>query len=272
MNYLIIGGTGSLGKAIVNRLLKTNDCTIRIYSRHEQSQVEMQRELNDSRLRFLIGDVRDDKRLKRAMEGVDYVIDCAALKHVPVCEYNPIEAVRTNIDGSINVIDAAIDCGVKKLIYISSDKAVYPINIYGATKSVAEKLFIHSNIYGKDRTYFSCIRFGNFYGSSGSVIELWQKQKETGTITITDRSMKRYFIKLDKASEFVVDCLDKMRGGEIFIPEMQEEWIKDKAREIAPLCKLEIIGRRGDEKLREELWTEVEEPRIEKQEGYYVIK
>ena len=178
MNYLITGGTGTLGTALTRYLLKKDAQTIRIYSRNEYSQVEMQRELNDPRLRFLIGDIRDFNRLKRAMSGVDYVIHCAALKHVPVCEYNPIEAIKTNVDGAVNVIDSAIDCGVKKVINISSDKAVYPINLYGATKLSAEKLFIYSNIYGKDRTLFSCIRFGNIWGSKGSVIPLWMRQRE----------------------------------------------------------------------------------------------
>ncbi len=270
MNWLILGGTGTLGKSITKYLLKTDIKSVRVFSRNEYDQVEMQRDCPDTRLRFLIGDIRDRNRLTRAMEGIDYVVNCAALKHVPVCEYNPIEAIRTNIDGAVNVIDCAIDTEVKKVINISSDKAVYPINLYGATKLVSEKLFIYSNIYGKGKTLFSCVRFGNFIGSRGSVIPLWEKQRETGTITLTEKDMVRYWIDIDKASEFVLDSIERMKGGEIFIPLMPSQTMAELAKQIAPECKLNIIGKRQGEKLNELLWNEDEKP--VKTEWGYVIK
>lgn len=268
-SYLVLGGTGSLGKVLVETLLTKEVDSIRVYSRNEYFQVEMQRELNNPKLRFLIGDIRDKDRLRRAMDGVDYVVNCAALKHVPVCEYNPIEAIKTNIDGAVNIIDCAIDTKVKKVVHISSDKAVEPINLYGATKLVAEKLFIHSNIYGKDKTFFSCIRFGNFFGSRGSVIPLWMRQKETGKITLTDKDMTRFWIHIDKACKFILMCINEMKGGEIFIPKMDEIIMEEMAKLIAPDCDIEITGKRFGEKLSEKLFSDCE--KIEHREGYYIV-
>ena len=195
--------------------------SIRIFSRGEKLQLDMQNKFKDDRLRFFIGDVRDKDRLQRAMTDADIVVHAAALKQVPACEYNPIEAVRTNVDGAINVIDAAIDSGVDKVMAISTDKAVHPVNLYGATKMVAEKLFIQGNSYtGFNKTRFSCVRYGNVIGSRGSVIPLFLEQKKTGEVTITDENMTRFWIRLDEGVKFVIDSIGKMHGGEVFIPKI----------------------------------------------------
>lgn len=208
-NILITGGTGSFGKKFTETLLKEHSPkAIRIYSRGELLQVTMQEEFKDKRLRFFIGDVRDRERLYRAMNDVDIVVHAAALKQVPACEYNPIEAVKTNIDGSINVIDAAIDNNVEKVIAISTDKAVHPVNLYGATKMVAEKLFIQANSYtGENKTKFSCVRYGNVIGSRGSVIPLFKEQSKKGKITITDDRMTRFWITLEQGVRFVINSI-----------------------------------------------------------------
>ena len=270
MRYLITGGTGSLGQAITNKLLTKSDIrTIRIYSRNEFSQVEMERKFDDKRLRFLIGDVRDKDRLSRACNKVDYIIDCAALKHVPVCEYNPIEAIKTNIMGAVNLIDCAIDNKVKAVIHISTDKAVSPVNLYGATKLVAEKIFIQGNVYGD--TMFSCVRFGNFIGSSGSVIPLFLKQKSKGVLTVTDPHMVRYWITLDEGADFALRMLHTMRGGEIFIPKMRKLSVEQWKDIIAPEAEVKIVGIRNGEKMEEDLYTEEEQRRINEFDDYYVI-
>lgn len=256
---LITGGTGTLGQELTRHLLKETLESICIYSRNEYAQVIMKSEFKDDKLRFFIGDVRDRDRLYRAMSKVDYVIHCAALKHVDVCEYNPIEAVRTNVLGATNVIDAAIDAGVKKVVNISSDKAVHPINIYGSTKLAAEKLFLNSNVYGNGKTVFSCVRFGNFTNSRGSVTEIWKKQRIKGEpITLTDKEMVRFWIDVDKAADFVIKTLERMEGGEIFIPLMPEKTMVELLKEIAPEAKVKVIGRREGEKKQEELVAEGE--------------
>jgi len=248
MTVLITGGTGSLGQSLAKELLKTGSI-IRIFSRDEYLQWLMRLEFGDDRLRYLIGDVRDKDRLKRAMKDVDVVIHTAALKHVSTAEYNPIEAIKTNVDGAINVIDASLDCGVKKCVFISSDKAVYPINLYGATKLVGEKLFIQANVYGE--TKFSCVRFGNFSPSRGNVEELWNMQKDSGEITITDTEMTRYWIKIEDAAKFVLDSIEKMEGGETFIPNMRVRTLASVAHEIAPDAKRNVISRQRGEKMHE---------------------
>jgi len=265
---LITGGAGSLGGGLVKSILERDVKAIRIFDNSEYSQWQLGYNYKDERLRFLIGDVRDRDRLYRAMNGVDTVIHCAALKHVPLCEYNPIEAVETNVNGSINVIDTAIDNGVEKVIAISSDKAVHPINIYGATKLVMEKLFTQANVYGE--TKFSCIRFGNFQGSKGSLVQIIEKQLEAGEeITITNRDMTRFWISITNASEFTVECLDVMKGGEIFVPKMSESYVEDVIHTLAPDAKYKIIGKRPGEKLHELLFAEGENP-IDKGD-YFVI-
>jgi len=202
------------------------------------------------------------------MNGVDIVFHLAALKHVPICEFNPFEAVGINIVGSMNVIDAAIDNKVEKVLAISSDKAVHPINIYGATKLVMEKLFIQSTVYGK--TKFSCVRMGNFSESRGNVVSVWYDEIEKGEITVTDREMTRFWIGIDQAARFCIDCALMMEGGEIYIPKMPSKVLGDTIKEIAPMAKIKIIGKRSGEKLHELLFAEGEEP--EEFEDYYVVR
>lgn len=257
---LLTGGTGSFGNKFAEIVLKEYEpSAIRIFSRGEKKQLDMMNKFNDDRLRFFIGDVRDRDRLHRAMTDVDIVVHAAALKQVPACEYNPIEAVRTNIDGSINVIDAAIDNEVERVMAISTDKAVHPVNLYGATKMTAEKLFIQGNSYaGKTQTKFSCVRYGNVIGSRGSVIPLFLEQKKKGVITITDEKMTRFWVTLDQGVRFVINCIDRMRGGEIFIPKIPSMRLIDLAESIAPESKKKIIGIRPGEKIHEILLTEDE--------------
>jgi UDP-N-acetylglucosamine 4,6-dehydratase len=271
---LLTGGTGSFGKALVRRLLRSEDhLTIRIYSRDELKQVEMAREFEDDpRLRFLVGDVRDGNRLRRAMQGADVVVHAAAMKQVPVCEYNPAEAVKTNVDGAQNVIDAAIDAGVPRTVALSTDKAVNPVNLYGATKLCAEKLFVHGNIYdGSRRSRFACVRYGNVMGSRGSVIPLFRKQAPTGTVTITDRRMTRFWISLDQAVDLVLHALEEMEGGEIFIPKIPSMRITDLARAVAPEARWKEVGIRPGEKLHEILLTAEEARMAADLPTHYVI-
>jgi UDP-N-acetylglucosamine 4,6-dehydratase len=252
---MITGGTGSFGKKCVEVLLKKGPPRkLIIFSRDELKQQEMQQQFNDPCLRFFIGDVRDRDRLYRAMNGVDAIIHAAALKQVPACEYNPFEAVKTNILGAVNIIDAAIDTGVERVIAVSTDKAVNPINLYGATKLCAEKLFVHGNAYaGGGETRFSCARYGNVIGSRGSVIPVFLQQRSTGVITVTDDRMGRFWITLDQGVEFVLKCLANMHGGEIFVPKIPSMNIMDLVAAIAPDCKIEITGVRAGEKLQEVL-------------------
>lgn len=271
---LITGGAGSFGQKFAEILLKEyNPKSIRIYDNRELVLVEMERKFNDERLRIFFGDVRDEERLCRAMEGVDIVVHAAALKHVPICEYNPIEAIKTNIDGAINVIKAALNEGVDKAIAISTDKAVYPVNLYGATKMVAEKLFIQGNSYrGAKNTKFSCTRYGNVIASSGSVIPLFLEQKEKGEITITDEKMTRFWITLEGGARFVIKCIETMNGGEIFIPKIPSTKIIDLALAIAPDAKKKIVGIRPGEKINEVLLTEEESKHTKEFEKYFIIE
>ena len=271
---LITGGTGSFGKKFTEILLSEHDPeSVRIYSRGELLQMEMQNRFDDSRIRFLIGDVRDRDRLYRAASGVDIIVHAAALKHVPACEYNPIEAVRTNVDGSVNVIDAAIDNSVEKIMAISTDKAVHPVNLYGATKMVAEKLFTQGNAYtGGKKTRFSCIRYGNVVGSRGSVIPLFKEQRKNGVITITDDRMTRFWITLEQGVRFVMDCIARMKGGEIFVPKIPSMKVIDLANVVAPDAKKKIIGIRSGEKLHEILLTEDEARHTREFDNYFVIE
>lgn len=271
---LITGGAGSFGQKFVEVVLaEHNPKSIRIYDNRELAMVEVERRFNDPRLRFFVGDVRDIDRLNRAMHGVDIVVHAAALKHVPICEYNPIEAVRTNIDGTINVIDAAINNSVEKVITIGTDKAVQPVNLYGATKMVAEKIFTQGNSYsGNKRTIFSCSRYGNVVGSSGSVVPLFMKQKEKGEVTITDEKMTRFWITLDQGIRFVINCIEVMKGGEIFVPKIPSMKITDLADVVAPQAHKKIIGVRPGEKLHEVLLTKGESRHTKETEGYYIIE
>jgi UDP-N-acetylglucosamine 4,6-dehydratase len=270
---LLTGGTGSFGKHFCRVMLnKYHPKVIRIYSRDELKQFEMRQKFGEERLRYFLGDVRDVDRLRRAMERTDIVIHAAALKQVPACEYNPIEAVKTNIQGAQNVIDAAIDAGVKKVVALSTDKAVNPVNLYGATKLCAEKLFVQGNAYSGGREpRFSCVRYGNVIGSRGSVIPLFKEQKKNGKITITDERMTRFWITLDQAVGLVEAALVHMQGGEIFVPRIPSMKIVDLARAVAPDCIIEEIGIRPGEKLHEILVTEEEGRNTVSYNGIYVI-
>ena len=270
---LLTGGVGSFGTKFVETVLKEHDPkVIRIYDINELGEVEMRRKFNDDRLRFLIGDVRDKRRLHRAMKGVDVVIHAAALKHIDVCEYNPIEAIRTNIEGAINVIDCAIDNNVEKVMAISTDKAAYPVNLYGATKMTAEKLFVQGNTYsGEEGTRFSCTRYGNVWGSSGSVIPLFKKQKEQGFVTITDERMTRFWLTLEQGINFVIKSIERMEGGEIFVPKLKSTKIIDLADIIAPEAEKRIIGIRPGEKLHEVLITKEEARHTQEIEDSFIV-
>jgi UDP-N-acetylglucosamine 4,6-dehydratase/5-epimerase len=260
-NILITGGTGSFGKACAQFLLRSySPQRLIIFSRDELKQHEMRVDgFNDPCLRYFIGDVRDLERLKRAMVGVDVVIHTAALKQVPACEYNPIEAIKTNIDGGTNVIQAALDARVHRVVALSTDKAVNPINLYGATKLVAEKLFVQANAYrGGDPIRLSSVRYGNVVGSRGSVIPLFRKQRESGRITVTDPRMTRFWLTLDQAVRFVVESIERMQGGEVFVPKIPSMKIEDLAEAIASGCKIEHTGIRPGEKLHEVLLSEDE--------------
>lgn len=276
---LLTGGTGSFGTKFAEIVL--NECNpqkIRIFSRGEKKQFDMQNKFKDNRLRFFIGDVRDKDRLYRAMKDVDVIIHAAALKQVPACEYNPIEAIRTNIEGAINVIDVAIDKKVERVMAISTDKAVHPVNLYGATKMTAEKLFVQSNSYATTRdklerySKFSCVRYGNVIGSRGSVIPLFKEQKKTGEISITDERMTRFWIRIGEGVRFVIKCLGMMEGGEIFVPKIPSMKIVDMADVIAPNVKKRIIGIRGGEKIHEVLLTEDESRHSREFDNFFVIE
>ncbi|MBA12459.1 MAG: UDP-N-acetylglucosamine 4,6-dehydratase (inverting) [SAR202 cluster bacterium] len=254
-NILITGGTGSFGREFCEYVLENySPNRLIVLSRDELKQFEMSEQLNNPKLRFFIGDVRDKDRLERAMKGVDYVVHAAALKQVPACEYNPIEAIKTNIYGAQNVIDAAINQGVSKVIALSTDKAVNPINLYGATKLCAEKLFVQANSYsGSNGTRFACVRYGNVVGSRGSVIPIFKKQKELGTLTITDDRMTRFWLTLDQGVQFVLSSLEELQGGEVFIPKIPSMKVLDLAKAISPDAEIKIIGIRPGEKLNEVL-------------------
>tara|TARA_B100000575_G_C23053670_1_gene606546 strand:+ start:160 stop:1161 length:1002 start_codon:yes stop_codon:yes gene_type:complete len=258
---LITGGTGSFGKKFVKICLKNfNPKKIIIFSRDELKQYDMLNEFPvqiRKKLRFFIGDVRDLSRLKLAMQNVDCVIHAAALKQVPTAEYNPFEVVKTNIIGSQNVIDAALSMKVKKVIALSTDKAAAPVNLYGATKLTADKLFIAANNFkGKNDISFSVVRYGNVMGSRGSVVPLFLSQKKEGCLTITDKDMTRFNISIEKGVNYVIDCLLRMIGGELFVPKLKSFKITDLAKAIAPQCKIKFIGTRPGEKIHEELITE----------------
>ncbi len=256
-SILITGGTGSFGRAFVRHILDNADPRrVVVFSRDELKQYEMREQFNgDDRLRWFLGDVRDLERLRRAMHGVDYVVHAAALKQVDTAEYNPIEYVKTNVLGSQNVIDASIDSGVRKVVALSTDKASSPINLYGATKLTADKLFVAANNYGAAYdTKFSVVRYGNVMGSRGSVIPFFRSLHEQGRpITITDRRMTRFWITLEQAVRFVVDSLGLMAGGELYVPRIPSMRIVDLAEAVAPGSPIKDIGIRPGEKLHEEM-------------------
>ena len=272
---LVTGGTGSFGKKFTKILLEEKQPKkVIIFSRDELKQHEMQvGGFNDERLRYFIGDVRDRERLVRAMHGVDIVVHAAALKQVPACEYNPMEAIKTNIMGTANVVEAALDAGVAKVLTVSTDKAVSPANLYGATKLAAEKLTIQSNAYaGGSATRFSCVRYGNVVGSRGSVVPLFLKQRSNGKITITDDRMTRFWLSLEQGVRFVIESIEQMEGGEVFVPKIPSTKVTDLAKAIAPNAKLEIIGIRPGEKLHEMLISEDEARHTVELERMFVVQ
>lgn len=272
---LVTGGTGSFGKKFTKILLKEKGPKkIIIFSRDELKQHEMRvAGYNDPRLRYFIGDVRDRERLVRAMDGVDIVVHAAALKQVPACEYNPMEAIKTNIMGTSNVVEAALDAGVEKMLALSTDKAVNPVNLYGATKLAAEKLVIQSNAYAAGKaTRYSCVRYGNVVGSRGSVVPLFLKQRASGVITITDDRMTRFWLSLEQGVHFVIDCIEQMAGGEVFVPKIPSTTIVDLAKAIAPEAEIEIIGIRPGEKLHEVLISEDEARGTVERENMFIVK
>lgn len=252
-SILVTGGTGSFGKAFIGHLLRTcRPKRLIVFSRDELKQFQMQQEFQDSRLRFFLGDVRDRDRLYRAFAGVEYVVHAAALKQVPACEYNPFEAIRTNVLGAENIINAAIDNGVRKVVALSTDKAANPINLYGATKLCSDKLFVSGNAYAGGRdTRFSVVRYGNVMGSRGSVIPYFASCRASGVVPITDPRMTRFWITLQQAVEFVLNSFGRMLGGEVFVPKIPSMKITDLAEAVAPGCRQEIIGIRPGEKLHE---------------------
>jgi UDP-N-acetylglucosamine 4,6-dehydratase len=271
---LVTGGTGTFGKAFITEVLKkTKAKKIIVFSRDEFKQNVMQQDFKDPRLNFFLGDVRDLPRLERAFNAVDVVVHAAALKQVPALEYNPLEAVKTNIIGTQNVIDAALNKNVERVLFISTDKAVHPINLYGSTKLCAERLIIAANSYRGEngKTRFSLIRYGNVVGSRGSLIELIQKQKPTGVITLTDERMTRFLIPITKVIGMVIDALDMMRSGEIFVPKMKSLKITDVIKKLAPRAKIKVIGIRPGEKIHEMLITEHEARRTKDAGHIYIV-
>ena len=277
---LITGGTGSFGKKFLRMIFENyNPKKVIIYSRDEYKQSIMATEFSNkiymSRVRFFIGDVRDRERLYRAFSGVDYVIHAAAMKQVPICEYNPMEAIKTNIHGAQNVIDAALDCGVEKVVALSTDKAVNPINLYGGTKLVSDKLFIAANAYRGNnyKTVFSVVRYGNVAGSRGSVIPIWKKIIENGktTLGVTDMRMTRFWITLEQGVKLVFKALSEAKGGETYISKIPSFYISDLAKAMLPECKIEQIGIREGEKLHEVMVTKDDSMTTYEYDKHYII-
>jgi UDP-N-acetylglucosamine 4,6-dehydratase len=276
-NILITGGTGSFGKKATEIILKKyKPRRLIIFSRDELKQFEMSQTFSISQypcMRYFIGDVRDKERLNRAFYGVDYVIHAAALKQVPAAEYNPFEAVKTNIMGAQNVINVAIDQGVSKVMALSTDKAANPINLYGATKLCSDKLFVAGNTYGSHKnTIFSVVRYGNVMGSRGSVIPFFLKFKDNGYLPITAPKMTRFWITLQQAVEFVLTCFENMCGGELFVPKIPSMNIMDLARAVAPECETKIIGVRPGEKIHELMITRDDARQTLELDNFYVIQ
>jgi len=272
---LVTGGTGSFGRKFVEIMLRDfQPKKVIVFSRDELKQHEMRSlGFDQPNLRFFIGDVRDRERLFRALHGVDVVVHAAALKQVPACEYNPMEAVKTNIFGTSNVVEAALDAGVRKVVALSTDKAVNPVNLYGATKLAAEKLTVQSNTYAAGTaTRYSCVRYGNVIGSRGSVVPVFLKQRENGRLTITDERMTRFWLSLEEGVRFVIECIERMHGGEVFVPKIPSMKVIDLAKAIAPGAALDIVGIRPGEKLHEVLISEDEARNTVETTRMYVVK
>ena len=273
---LITGGTGSFGQKFVRTVLENfSPKRLIVYSRDELKQSEMKDDsnFNHPALRFFLGDVRDRDRLSLAMRGVDYVVHAAALKQVPAAEYNPHEFIKTNVTGATNIVEASLEAGVKKVVALSTDKAVNPVNLYGATKLCSDKVFIAGNSYAGDSgTIFSVVRYGNVVGSRGSVVPLFAKQRDKGKLTITKPEMTRFLITLQKGVDFVIESLDKMVGGELFVPKIPACTVADIANVIAPGVEWEIIGMRPGEKMHEILIPEDEARNVLEFEKHFVVQ
>jgi UDP-N-acetylglucosamine 4,6-dehydratase len=272
-SVLVTGGTGSFGKALIKRLLGVNDIRkIIVFSRDELKQFEMQETHKSEKLRYFLGDVRDYNRLEQATFDVDIVVHAAAMKQIPAAEYNPMEAIKTNIFGAENVIRAAIYNSVSKVVALSTDKAANPANLYGATKLCSDKLFVAGNILsGKLDTKFSVVRYGNVLGSRGSVIPFFLEKAKTGVIPITDPRMTRFWLSLEQGVDFVINSLDRMQGGEIFVPKIPSFKVTDVAKVVAPNIKHETIGIRQGEKLHEVMITEDDSLNTLEFDDHYVI-
>lgn len=274
-SILVTGGTGSFGQRFVRTLLEQSRARrIIIFSRDELKQSQMKAAFPDpeGRLRFFLGDVRDAERLERAFNDVDFVVHAAALKQVPALEYNPFEAIKTNIIGTQNVINAALNRGVERIVLVSTDKAANPINLYGATKLCAEKLMISANAYsGMQNTRFGVVRYGNVFGSRGSLVQVIEQQKKTGRVTLTHEDMTRFWITLDQGIELVLTALATMHGGEIFIPKVPSMRVRDVIRLLAPECEIDVVGIRPGEKLHETLVTVDEARHAVEYDNHYVI-
>tara|TARA_B100001250_G_scaffold74171_1_gene60599 strand:+ start:3182 stop:4198 length:1017 start_codon:yes stop_codon:yes gene_type:complete len=274
---LVTGGTGSFGRSFIHTILANGSPKkVIIYSRDELKQYEMQTDLKfhkyQKKLRYFIGDVRDKNRLKTALDGVDIVIHAAALKQVPAAEYNPFEAIKTNVHGAQNLIESCLDSNVDKVIALSTDKAAAPINLYGASKLVSDKLFVSANLYkGSQETKFSVVRYGNVMGSRGSVIPAFLKMRKQKLLTITDPEMTRFNITLNDGVSFVINCLEFMVGGEIFVPKIPSYRIMDVAKAIDPKIKTKVIGIRPGEKLHEEMITLSDSYRTLEFKNHFVI-
>ena len=276
-SVLVTGGSGSFGKKFITTLLEQYEpAKIIVFSRDELKQFEMQNsepfQSHPDVMRWFIGDVRDEARLRKAMEDVDIVIHAAALKQVPACEYNPFEAVKTNILGAENVVNAAIATNVTRVVALSTDKAAAPINLYGATKLASDKIFVAANNHrGKRNITFSVVRYGNVLGSRGSVVPFFKERASDGVLPITDAGMTRFTITLQQGVDFVLDCLGRMWGGELFVPKIPSYNVTDVATAIAPNAKQEIVGIRPGEKLHEEMITSTDSMSTIEFDDYYVI-
>lgn len=270
---LVTGGTGSFGKSFVHHIITNHpDTVVRVFSRDELKQSNMAERFGYQYVRYLIGDVRDRDRLIRAAQGVDCIVHAAAMKQVPACEYNPFEAVRTNIEGAQNVVDAAIAAGVGRVVALSTDKAVNPVNLYGATKLCAEKIFVQGNAYAPHSpTRFACVRYGNVLGSRGSVVPTFIKQRQSGRLTVTDRRMTRFWISLDQAVELALFALEHMVGGEVFVPKLPAVSVMVLAEAVAPGIPIEFVGIRPGEKLHEVLLTSDEARHSVEVDDTYVV-
>ena len=272
-SVLITGGTGSFGKAFVSRLLKEDQISkLVIFSRDELKQFEMAETIKSSKIRFFLGDVRDYQRLLQATDGIDVIVHAAAMKQIPAAEYNPMEAIKTNILGAENIVNAAIRNGVQRVLALSTDKAANPANLYGATKLCSDRLMVAGNtLAGKHITRFACVRYGNVLGSRGSVIPFFLEKAKSGSIPITDERMTRFWLTIEQGVQFVLDSLERMHGGEIFVPKIPSFKVTDVAQVVCPGVPTHIIGTRPGEKLHEVMITEDDSYNAVESEDYYAV-